>query len=307
MVTTRNWEVMPRCGPRLEPKDSFVGIPTPAFLEPRPPYVGPPAFVEPRPVFAGPPAFVEPRPVFAGPPAFVEPRTPLVGPPAFVEPRPPLVGPPAFVEPRPAFVEPRPPFVEPRPTFVGPRPAPVRPRFAPIRPRPASAPVVRQNAPLVASAAYPAAAPLPPAPTNPSVQYPLSHAPLSATSPDTVTTVYFKADAAMASSSSSRRRRCGSWTREYKLKVNDYMMDRRNWVADGRRSSRIREGLRAEGNLRPLTTKEVAERFNVSEVNVTRWWRTRHLILNSREGSMRVSHKPPKHARSVRRRRRLLS
>jgi hypothetical protein len=94
------------------------------------------------------------------------------------------------------------------------------------------------------------------------------------------------------------KRRIHSYTREQKLKVIDYIADRRTWVVDFRPHVAVREGLRIEGNHRPLTDAEVAERFNIPKSNINKWWSSRLAILQSSKGSRRVGrvvrpHRPP--------------
>jgi hypothetical protein len=85
-----------------------------------------------------------------------------------------------------------------------------------------------------------------------------------------------------------KRPRLHSYTRETKLKVVDYIADRRTWVPDLRPHVVVREGLQMEGSYRPLQDAEVAELFNISKANISRWWKARFDILQSRKGSRRV-------------------
>ena len=78
-----------------------------------------------------------------------------------------------------------------------------------------------------------------------------------------------------------------SYTREFKLAIIEAIADPDNWVIDYRPNAPVREGLQSRGNIRPPTNQEVANKFNIPEPNIRKWWQKRVQILNSPGGSRR--------------------
>jgi hypothetical protein len=76
-----------------------------------------------------------------------------------------------------------------------------------------------------------------------------------------------------------------TYTREKKLAVIKWISDPANYVFDGNKNARIREGMVWNDSHRPPTDEEASEFWRIPKSNIGKWWRERERILKMKKGS----------------------